>query len=64
MSAQAPPAHGAPGAALTFLFLLDRDACRRRNGIERLLCLKNWRRVATRYHLASLVLVAVAGERP
>ena len=48
---------------------LDHAVYRRRNLIERLFCrLKNWRRLATRYHrlarnyLAALALVAVVAE--
>jgi transposase len=48
---------------------LDRPAYRRRNLIERVFCcLKNWRRIVTRYdrlarnYLAGLALIAVATE--
>ena len=56
-------------ASRTAPYPLDHRAYRRRNHIERLFCrLKNWRRIATRCdrlarnYLASLALVAIAGE--
>jgi transposase len=56
-------------ATRTVPYPLDRRAYKRRNVVERLFCcLKNWRRLATRYdrlarnYLASLALVAAAAE--
>ncbi len=56
-------------ATRTVPYSLDRGAYRRRNLVERLFCcLKNWRRIATRYdrlaqnYLSAVALVAVSSE--